>query len=78
MRGRLEACGGWPTRPERRLPTGAQFDKLPRIAASRKPGRQFAEGRSGASKGGRRIDNPPQDAILPHKIVAAREETDGQ
>src|SRR5450756_2236986 len=36
MWGRLAACGGLATRLERRLPTGAQLAKLPRIAASRK------------------------------------------
>ena len=29
MWGRLAACGGLLTRPERRLTTGAQLDKLP-------------------------------------------------
>ena len=40
--------------------------RLPRIAASRKRGRRFSAVVAGASKGGRRIDNPPQVKNLPH------------
>jgi hypothetical protein len=33
----MASCGGLATRPERRLPTGAQLDKLPhKICAARK------------------------------------------
>src|SRR5450759_3198217 len=70
MWGWLESCGGVATRLERRLPGyplgRAQLAKLPRIAASRKRWR-FSEGRSGASKGGRRINNPPQVNNLPRE-----------
>jgi len=68
MWGRLESCGGLATRVERRLPGyplgRAQLAKLPRIAASRKRWR-FSEGRSGASKGGRRINNLPREHPQP-------------
>jgi hypothetical protein len=39
---------------------------LPRIAASRKRCWRFSAVVAGASKGGRRIDNPPQVKNLPH------------
>jgi hypothetical protein len=52
------------------------------MAASRKQRWRFSEGRRGASKGSRRINNPPQvKQPAPHRsrslarIVAAREET---
>jgi hypothetical protein len=56
------------------LKAGCSQDWLPCIAASRKLFGRFSRIVLGA---GRRIDNPPQDAILPHKIVAAREERNG-
>jgi hypothetical protein len=68
----MESCGGLATRLERRLATGAQLNKLPRIAASRKPCRGFSEGWSGASKRGRRIANPPQLTKLPHRNSSRR------
>jgi hypothetical protein len=59
---------------QRRLKAGGSQDWLPRMAASRKLLGRF----SGiVLAAGRRIDNPPQDTILPHKIVAAREERNG-
>jgi hypothetical protein len=44
----------------------AQAASLPRIAASRNRWWQFSAVAASASKGGRRIDNPPQIANLPH------------
>jgi hypothetical protein len=53
---------------------GRRVANLPPKAASRKLfGRFFGM----VLAAGRRIDNPPQDAILPHKSVAAREERKG-
>src|ERR1039458_5833178 len=58
--------GGWLPPPVRcecgsgPIDNRPQLTKLPHIAASRKRCWRSSEGRSGASKGGRRIANPPQ------------------
>jgi len=70
------------SRRGRRLKAGCSHDWLPHIAASRNEWWRFSEVAAGASKGGRRIDSPPDPEgtpeNLPHQFVAAREENDRQ
>ncbi|MGA9623949.1 MAG: hypothetical protein WBQ65_05730, partial [Bryobacteraceae bacterium] len=60
--------GGWLPPPVRCGPIAnrPQLTTLPHIAASRKRCWRFSAVVAGASKGGRRIDNPPQVENLPH------------
>jgi hypothetical protein len=44
MWGRMESCGGLATRPERRLPTGAQIANLPHKGAHSHASRPYLPG----------------------------------